>query len=56
MTDLQWEPSRLGRLTIPQLICLLNAKSPDEQRMKGLGDWDDYFEQQRREDAEWVAC
>ena len=54
MTELQWEPAQLGRLTIPQLICLGQDKAPGESG-KSLNDWHTFYERKAREDAEWVA-
>ena len=53
MTELQWEPAALGRLTIPQLICLGNSAAPGTKMRPE--DWANYFEQKEREKAEWAT-
>jgi hypothetical protein len=32
MTELEWDPSKLQAMTVPQLVCLVNEKPPHKGR------------------------
>lgn len=49
-----WVPAELGRLTIPQLLCLLNERPPGTSpRMTSSTDWQNYLDEREAERRRW---
>jgi hypothetical protein len=54
MNELQWTPDRLARMTIPQLLCLLNEKPPSAPgAIKTADDFAAMLDRKAAEDAAW---
>jgi hypothetical protein len=56
MTELEWEPAAVGRLTLTQLVCLTSRRSPDDRRITSGTEWQDYLDRQQSEAEEWASC
>jgi hypothetical protein len=51
---LQWPPDRLAKMTIPQLLCLLNEKPPSAPgAIKTADDFAAMLDRKAAEDAAW---
>jgi hypothetical protein len=54
MTGQKWTAAEIGRLTIPQFLCLLNERPPGQPGPQAsLADFEAYLETQEAERRRW---
>jgi hypothetical protein len=54
MNELQWPPATLARMTIPQLLCLLNERPPSAPgAIRTAEDFAAMLDRKAAEDAAW---